>query len=244
MVTRKPIDLDDLACRHASGQSVLQMSREVGVSRPAIIRRLAKLGLEVRSGSEANRLRMARLSVAERRALAEAANEARRSTRLVPTGQWHARNYGIAQTRQRTLSPATPDEEKLLRLADTLGVQVTRQVAVGAYNLDFRIGSVAVEVHSAAYHPLRLPRLAQRAVNLLSAGWSVAYLWRWGDDGGQNILTWAQQTSRDVPLGGQYRVVRGDGEIVPFSRAELNERADMATTGRALYRLPRPIDLS
>ncbi len=243
MVARKPLNLDDLARRHASGQSVLQMSREIGVSRTPIIRQLTQMGLEIRTGSEANRLRMARLSASERRALATAANEARRSAATAPVVDWHARNYGTAQTRQRTLSAARPEEDELPRLADALGIRITRQVAVGPYNLDFRVGSVAVEVHAAAYHPLRLPRLAQRTENLLSAGWSVVYLWRWGLEGAHDVLTWAQQTSRDVPGGGQHRVVRGDGEIVPFSRSDLDERANVAAARRALYHLPRPVDL-
>lgn len=243
MVARKPVDLDDLHRRHASGQSVLQMSREVGLSRPSLIRRLQDLGLEIRGRSEANHLRLARLSPVDRRALTRAANE---SVRKPPgtSRDWHARNYGTAQTRERTLSVIQPDERLFLDLAKSARVRISRQVAIGPYNLDFRIGPVAVEIHSAAHHPLRLPRLAERTVNLLSAGWHVGYLWGWGLAGAHDLLAWAQETSRDIPLGGQYRVVRGNGEIVTFSREELDQRSRMKPPSRAVQQLPKPSDLS
>src|SRR5262245_59895876 len=212
--TRVTLDLDTLARRHADGQSVLRMANELGVSRPVIVRRLTELDLPVRSGSEANLLRAGRMSAAERRANTAAANEARRTS--------GGREPRGVRTFTRRGVHTRPDEEGIARLRPDW----PRQVAVGPYNLDFRCGPVAVEVHGAATDPSRRPELQRRTMHLLDAGWSVVYLWRDGP-GREDVIAWAEATSRNVPEGGEYRVVRGDGEVVASGRGDLDELSVM-----------------
>ena len=118
------------------------------------------------------------------------------------------------------------------------------QVAVGPYNLDFVVfGDVAVEVHSAKYNPATHPRLADRLVKLLDAGWSVGYLWGVGHAGCDDLIGWAQSVRGNVAGRGQYRVVRGDGEVVPVGRDEIDERASVAPARNTRHILPRPGDV-
>jgi hypothetical protein len=234
-----PLDTDDLRRRHAEGQSVLQMARELGVQRRTIDIYLRRLGPEARSASEANRLRMARMTPEERRADAAAAHAARRTGGSRERDTFTPGQIEKARVAERDLSYAQPDES----LVAALYPQFRRQVAVGPYNLDFLVGNVAVEVHSSNTHPLYHPNLAHRTEQLLGAGFHVGYLWPYGERGCHDLIAWAQQVSLDVPLGGQYRVVRGHGEVASVDEAQMHAAAMRHMARDRQYALPSPADL-
>ena len=226
------------------------MARELGVSRPLIVRRLRELDLPIRSSSEANRIMNSRLSPEERRRRASAAREATMARRQPPTfsRSVDGKSVSTARVREAGRSVVQPDEAEVAAWLDEAGVDYRPQVAIGPYNVDFLLfDSVAVEIHSAPHNPSVHPRLAQRSVELLDAGWSVGYLWfRPGSDnrlGGHDLVIWAEFLSRTIPDRGHYRVVRGNGENVTPSRADLHDRAAVAPPRRRQYLLPRPGDL-
>jgi hypothetical protein len=78
---RISLDVPALLARYDAGESVLSLACAFGVSRLVVTRRLEENCITPRSGSEANRLRFARASPEERKALARAAQTALRGQR-------------------------------------------------------------------------------------------------------------------------------------------------------------------
>jgi len=74
----KKLSLPDseIVDRYANGESELALARSYGVQRWTIRRRLIEGGAEIRGRSAANTVRMSKMSVDERKALAAAANAA------------------------------------------------------------------------------------------------------------------------------------------------------------------------
>lgn len=229
---RLDIDETDLVRRYAEGASVLALSKALGVSRRTITDRLTAAGVELRDGSAANRLRMARMTFAERAALAAAANAARRrdgrtSPTRSPSRLKAAR--GIARTREVTHSAAWPVERDVITALHARGVPLRTQTAVGTYNLDLAVGDVAVEVHSASHHPSRDPRLARRTVELAEGGWSVLYVWVTDahpfTEGCADELIAHLDEMQGLPAGVcEQRVIRGSGELAAVLRVDLDQR--------------------
>lgn len=247
MSRRVNVDCDELARLHAEGTSVLAMARELGLSRDTVVRHLRRLGLPIRSRSEANRIRATRIGKEGRRALARGAHQARRSLAMrTPSdcpAQVEKAVYSRARIRSVTYSAAQSHERCIVSAAEKAGIPLLGQVAIGPYNADFvAFTNVVVEVHVARYNPLLNPRIAKRTIDLISAGWHVVYLWGSDGIGCDDVVSWAQQVSRDVSGVGQYRVIRGDGEVVAISRDEMNERSLVAAARDVRYILPRPGD--
>src|SRR5690606_11182891 len=170
---RIALDLDDLRQRYEQGHSVLKMARDLNVSRPVIQRRLASLGLPIRNASEANRLRMANLTVQERRKLTSAANAARR-TRIKFEGKARRPDraqatVNSARSRTRLIGKGEPE---LVDLLIARGLPVECQVPVYGYNLDIAVWPVAVEVWWGEGYPLRHGRQARRMMDIADLGWS------------------------------------------------------------------------
>lgn len=217
---RVSVDLDDLAQRHASGQSVKSMADHFGVSRPVIVRRLADLGLVVRGRSEAMYIRMANATPEEREALTEASHAALRK-HTAPEFRTVSRVSAALRTaehRERALSVMQPDELLIGQTLAHAGIDCIPQHAVGKYNLDFSVGSIAVEVHSAAYNPATHPRLHGRSVELMERGWSVLYVWLtraypWDTNGATELVS-SLDALRSLPAGlCEQRVIRGNGKL-------------------------------
>jgi len=236
MTPRKNVDTDHLRRLYDEGMSVMQMAPLLGVSRPIVASRLRELGLPVRSRSDANRLRMQRLSAQERRDLTLAANNAIRASRRPPAAPRartrdseavaRRRAKAVARTRAARLSVRSPDEVELARHLRDLGVDFTPQQVFGTYNIDIAVGNVAVEVHSAATDPRRRSSLAQRSMNLLDAGWSVVHVWRaFGRNDAEHLVALIDRL-RGLPTGrSEYWMIRSDGELCAVSRDQLAEFA-------------------
>lgn len=227
---RLPIDLYDLRRRYEAGQSVLAMATDLETSRPTIMRRLRELGLDPRSGSEANYIRMARLTQAERRDLAAAANASRRKPE-VNFGSRQANRMvaaiNSAKSRTRTVGKG---EAEMLDLLLGRGLTVECQLPVYGYNLDLAVAPVAVEVWWAKSYPFRHGRTARRTIDLADLGWSTIFVWLcWQlptDDSADAVVAFIDEMRRNPPaVRQQYRVIRSDGDFVSGGAADLDNLA-------------------
>jgi hypothetical protein len=140
--------------RYLAGESARALGIAYGVHERAIYRTLREQGIRSRTITEANNLVLDLLSLEQRR---------ERASRHAVV--WEGRSYPVirtahpewlhkrALTRELTRSHQRPDELHVLAAlpADWVDGQ---QVAVDRYNIDITHGSVAVEVHSMALHPL------------------------------------------------------------------------------------------
>ena len=236
---RVPLDPDDLRQRYEQGHSVLKMARELDTSRPTIVRKLAALGLEPRSASEANRLRMAGLSAQERRALAASANRARRGEVKLEPRSTNRAGAAVESARSQTRLIGRGEPE----LADLLirrGITVECQLPVHGYNIDIAVRPVAVEVWWGEGYPLRHGRQARRVIDLASVGWSTVLVWLSRKlptgEGADAVITFLEEVSRSPDsIGPQYRVVRGDGQVIATGKADRDHLALVPTSEHGTY---------
>lgn len=219
---RPDIDTDDVIRRYVAGESELSIARSYGANRESIQRRLRKAGVTRRSGSEANLLRMGRMTADERRANAAAANAAARN-RVVSDAERARRAQTVYDS--GTTRWVSPYEVQLTGMLQQRGVECKPQFPVGKYNIDIACGSVAVEVHRHSGQPHRRPILRERIEYLINNGWSVMYVWvsphptstfcTITDDCADKVTAFVEESNRSPSARGQYRVVRGSGDDVP-----------------------------
>ncbi|WP_369123291.1 helix-turn-helix domain-containing protein [Nocardia puris] len=221
----------DIASRYAEGQSVLALAEQCGVSRRVVDRWLTEAGVTLRSRSEAGKVRAERMSPAERRRQAAAANTAARG---------RVRNVAelqqSAETRQRKAAEGvlrrSPMEIQLGRWLQERAVNFIPEQVIAGYNVDFGIKPVAVELLGGSWHaaPSRRAHHAKRTHDILNAGWSMVYIWSTHHvpvtpAGADELVTHIQQASRHPSPIGEYRVLRGDGQLVACGGDEGDEFA-------------------
>lgn len=220
-----PARLDHAVTLYMSGQSALQVNAATGVSRGALRRELLSRGVEPRGRSAAALNRASKMTPAERLNQAAAAHEAVRG-RKVP----HDERCKSALGRQRN-PPAMSEPEA--RFADWLAerhVPYGREVAVGPYNLDFAIGAVGVEILGGEWHADKKARHSRRTPYILSGGWSLCFVWSTINHpmtaaAAEHVIAYANKVSRDPSALGEYRVIRGDGNLIASGRCEDDEFA-------------------
>lgn len=229
---RRRVQYHDAVLRlHQSGASVLAIAQELGVDRTIIYSCMNDLRLRKRSASEANRIRMARMTADERRELAASAHATVRNSWNTATRINHAKRAQELGLRVGAF------ESEVGEYLQSQGIEVVPQMAWKGYNVDFfvRDGRVAVEVYTSSYRPVGISKTARKTMQLLSAGISVVDLWinrRLGETASPAMLEQLVafiNIAGPLPTGiGQYRVIRGRGEIDPVSQIYLDEWATIA----------------
>jgi len=218
---------------YSEGMSVLAMAKHFGVSRPAVRKRLQDLGLELRSGSEANSLRMAKLAPKQRKALVSKANEAARGR-----VRSEAELIKAAESRfQRFAAEGTFDSPYQRDLVEALaerGVELVVELPVGPYNIDIAItgSSVAVELHGGGWHRYgtHWESRKKRIEYLLSRGWALIEIWRcdyrnaagfWNAAGlADKLVFLSDGYSRNPSAACKHWMLRGDGEFTTGLRSD------------------------
>jgi very-short-patch-repair endonuclease len=182
--------------RYIAGESELSIANNLALSRNVVARRLATAYIPRRNGSEANRLRFR-----------------------------DYRQRGIA-TRQAHLSMGRGETE-FCSMLEARGYNPIRQLVVGRYNLDLVIPSVAVEVHWRSDHPFRRLFDRERVKYITNLGWHMIFVWvdashPLTENAAENVVAFAQIAQRNPPGIGNYRVIRGTGEIVAEGCGNIN----------------------
>lgn len=234
------IDMADVIARYNNGDSVLAIAAATGVSRPTIVRRLKAAGITIRTGSEANKIRMGRTDVEARRRLTAPANAERRKSGV----RFAKRN---PDREQPTISTATTRTRKVgkgeAELVDLLlarGITVETQTAVYGYNIDLAIGRVAVEVWWGEGYPIRRLVLARRTIDLADLGWSTIFVWCSGivptETTANAVISFVEETSGNPSsVGPQYRVIRCNGEIVATGKPDRDNITVVPTSHNGTY---------
>lgn len=204
------------------GESELALAKWFGVSRNVIRRRILQAGIQPRTGSQANVIRMAKMTVSERKALTIASHQA---TRGIP------KSIESKIKRSRTVESQGLHisfiEHALASMLRGKGIHnFVLQKAIGIYNVDLAIEEprLAVEVfggnwHTSQYH---ISLHNRRIPYILNEGWSMLIIWvnatRYplSIAAADYIITYLQELSFNKSCGRQYRVIRGNGQPMPF----------------------------
>ena len=142
---RKDMDCESIIADYLAGESEKALAENYGVSRTVIRGRLLENGIEPRDRSGAMFVRMGKLSRKEREHLTSAAHDAVRGR-----PHSHERKLRRAERSQENIGNVLigPGEDFLANVMVERGVRFVAQAAIGIYNTDFLVGSVAVELTS------------------------------------------------------------------------------------------------
>ncbi|MDN6566761.1 MAG: hypothetical protein L0K65_06890 [Actinomyces sp.] len=208
---------DEAIKLHLAGITQAEIGRRVGVTQSSVSSVLLRRGYRT-DPADATRRHWESMTPEERAAQVADAHDAVRG--MVRTEDDLERR---ARGKQRTQAHATGEERAIARLLRSMGETVVLQQAVGKYNLDLGVGdAVAVELMGGGWHMYGRhgARLTKRTMDIADRGWNMHLIWSVykahvvpavvADD----IHTFAERTRRDPAFRRQYRVVRGDGELI------------------------------
>lgn len=229
--TRIPMP-DDFLPRYEAGESLLALAKSYGISRTALFRWLEEAGVERRSYSDAQRIRVSKMTSAERSAQAKAAHDAVRG-RTVPFME-KAKNAYIRELNAFHGHAKFSVYEALMDgwLTDR-GIVHVFQKSVGPYNVDFYIiGGVAVEVLGGSWHAVKSRRIkeSKRAKYILDLGLNMVFVWSTTNTPmveacADEIVSIVDFSRSNPTVRGKYWVIRGDGKVVAACRDDMDERA-------------------
>lgn len=247
-------DINDAIQRYLKGEGrILEIAKSIGVGAPRFKREMEARGFRVRTKSEGQALRhvrdvdtpwKARFTAASARAregwVYSDANRERfsqlgREKTIANQGRKPTdRQLSLrSEAHQRGLLKLSPLAVDLQAMLEARGLATTLEQASGRYNIDIAVSPVAVEVHRYSFNPLGATRLHERKRTnyLCNRGWLVCYVWirprqyLLTDDAADYVVSLAEEAKRDPSLIGEYRVIRGTGELFATGRGDGNELA-------------------
>ena len=169
----KQFDKDALIADYLSGKSVLQLHKEYGIERNTVSDTLLRAGIQLRNGSEANFIRMSRMTEAERRDITKSAN-------ISVRGKKQASDLRTKITKGREIAKTHMGlgEELLTDLLTHSGFNCVQQSAFQRYNIDILVNdSVAVELTTnSAGSVFTTSRTVEKIKDLTNAGINVLFI--------------------------------------------------------------------
>jgi len=212
----RTVDNAEIARLYVSGVSELAISKMFGIARTAIRARLLKAGIVIRTASEANVIRMARLSPDERQLLTANAHAA-----VTGSAKGEQACCQAALTRERKQLGISPAEIHLANILRGRGLSVSPQKAVGRFNVDIALDAsrIAVEIFGGHWHATgrHAARHNRRVEYILNRGWRLLIIWVTPDyplslAAINYIVSLTQEPGGDESARGEHHVIRGDGE--------------------------------
>lgn len=213
---RKALPDAEIVSRYVAGESELALAKHFDVSRQVIRRRLEEQGAGLRDMSAAGFQRYDGSTREERAAVTAAANAAKRGKPAAESSLERA-----ARTRERSQGPMSRYERLVAAWLAERNIAHTREKAVGRYNVDFALNAVAVEVLGGEWHSGRVKSKVhgRRTPELFRRGWHVAFVWATANHPMteavmEQIVAFEDFASRNPSAEREYRVIRGDGQLL------------------------------
>lgn len=229
---RVQLPKDEIIAAYRDGMSQNALAERHGVTRGPIRRILLESGVELRGQAEANQLHLSQRTPEQRKKWAKKAHEASRGFQSLE------HRCAIAKGRERKQSGASEYERRLAAWLEERGLHVILQKAIGPYNTDIGAYPVAVEVFGGNWHAYgdHASRLSKRTRYILDQGWNLVIIWvneRRRKRGqvplqpaaADYIVSFAEEARRNPSLRGQYRVIWGDGKVVPTDGMDIDDLA-------------------
>lgn len=169
---RKQLPVEQIITKYLSGCSVLSLSKEYSVSRNVITQRLAENGIQLRTGSEANFIRMGKLSKEERKQLTQKAN-------IACTGKPKSEHdlEKIMRSRYIRQTHIGFGEDIVYDRLINLGYDVKRQFPIQRYSIDLFVnGAIVVEISGCGVGAVHSEHNRTKIKRLLKCGYTVIYV--------------------------------------------------------------------
>lgn len=201
---------------YISGQSVLSISIKYGCSRFVINRILSENDICCRNGSEANILRMQRLSIEARQKLVFSAREKRADNMIIAAHDSNINNPAIGK-----------GEREIADALEKIGHKIIRQKRIGNYLIDFTIGDIAVEIrfmHRGAFTP---ENNLKRSEYIIKNGYRLIFVAIIASSicitQMNDIASAIDSLCRLPPERGQYWMIRSHIESVPVGQLKAEQ---------------------
>lgn len=232
----KVANLDNFLKRYIVGESEKKLACEAGINRWTFRQRLLDAGIRPRNQSEAEKLKWAGMTPAQRAHQVDGAHAASRG-RILSFREKHAQALG----KEKRLCHVAPIETELATTLRAYGLCITQQKAIGTYNVDvaIHVPPIAVEIFGGSWHCYgrHLARFHKRIKYILDQGWHVVIIWldarRYPLRKGaiEYLVVLQQELSGNPVSQRQYRVILGDGQLAPIRKSYLNTSADIERLG-------------
>lgn len=207
---RYPDKYAEIVSLYQEGVSELEVSLRLKVSRGVVSTALRQAGVQRRSRSEANVLRLQRMTAEERRALTAACHTPESLEKCAVSSQFVQQRIGFG-------------EAAIREALEKAGLQPAPQTPIGPYNLDLFCLPVAVEVNGCVNHPLYQARIRKRTKYLLERGFWVVYVCmvqrfstgrgiRFDPSVADKLVEFVEFSRRHPSSPGKHWVIWGDGE--------------------------------
>jgi very-short-patch-repair endonuclease len=215
--------MKEIIAAYQDGASELGLSRQYGVSRGTISKRLLAAGIPRRGTSQAGIVRASKMTPEQRKAQAASANRAARM-RSIPTIQKyrHALHVETHPVNQGS------GEHLLRKFLQERGISAMPQRAIGPYNVDLAVTPVAMEVLGGGWHSMKTTH-AERTPYILDQGWHLVMVWDYegrsalGPKSADYLVSFLEEVRGNPPGTCQYRVISGQGEVLAACGREDNE---------------------
>ena len=237
-------NLDEIIRRYKSGETKKSIAKSFGVNEGVISLRLAKNGFpKAENRSEAMKTRLQRMTQEQRSSLTEPANNSLRGSNQSIEGLL---KKALGVERQARITGA--HEKTLSDIFIKNKIEFIPQKAIGVYNTDFAIGSVAVEVFGGNFHAYgaHRDRLFKRMNYILNSGWNIYIIWvdtkrsgLIGESVFNDLLTFSQLSCVNPSFRGQYRVVWSDGHFISTGGCDNDDFSSVIPHGSRLNRRGR-----
>lgn len=201
---------DSVRSMYENGMSENAVAKAFDVSRNVIRRHLIAAGVPIRTQSQAEALKWSQMTDEQRHNQVSKAHDA--VTGMVRT---HEEMVARAKAREKITSEhhIGIGEPEFHEFLTNIGRPFTYQKAVDVYNIDFAIGTIAVELTAAtARYGVSNTAQNERAEKLTNLGYKMLAVVI--DDAetliqcAEDILAFIDEIDRLEPVSGQYRVIR------------------------------------
>ena len=234
---RNDLPTEEVRLRYQGGETEQSLAKVYAVDRSVIARLLREQAIPRRGLSEAMSLRYVGMTREERKAISAKANATMRGRPANPDQLRKA-----AKTRERRPFHRSAYEDTMAKWLCERNTTHIREKAIDKYNVDFAVGTVAVEILGGEWHTTRTKTLIhnQRTPYLLNAGWAVLFVWATTNCpltsvAADYLVAYADETRRNPSLVGEYRVIRGDGQLLARGRREDYELTGIQPARHGLY---------
>lgn len=228
------IDESAVISFYQSGNSENATAKRFGVSRNVVRRILTAHSIPIRSRSAAESLKWSRMTPSERAKQVSAAHAASKG-REVTIRERKLR----AKVREERMTHQGAGELFVYAALVDAGYSPIRQKAVGIYNCDMTVDSVAVEVWGGGYHFFgeHAARNEERTRYLFDRGFHVIAITTLNripitQETTDCVVRFIEAARRDPAMVRQYRVIRGAGELLAASCADSHQIPLEPTFGR------------
>ena len=211
-------DTDDIINSYITGESVYSIANRKGLDRGTINRLLLKNGCSIRGLSESQLLRFKHATYEEKAKITQKANEARRAS---PAKESELINHALAA--ERGLFKVGEFEKEMFDFLKKEGFSPVLQKAWRKYNFDICVGNVAVEIHQSTCNPINKAYTRKKLIDVIDAGNNIIFVWInprtkiFSESACQDVTSFIKRSCCDPSFIGQYRVVRGTGELYAAS---------------------------